>query len=181
MSESKPTLTEVRSSGHPIGRWLGQAVLYGLFALAIAVFTQWPTYHPIGTDEAMIKISVSRVGKPVGECRKLTEEELAKLPPNMRRAEECPRERSPLTMQVHLDGKEVLKRVAQPGGLSKDGAASIYERLVVPAGEHEMQVSFNDDVRPGAPTYERQEGVTLVPGQVLVVDFDASKGGIVLQ
>ena len=38
-----------------------------------------------------------------------------------------------------------------------------------------------DDVRPGAVTYHRQASVNLVPGQVLVVDFDAEKGGITLQ
>lgn len=169
------------SSGHPLGRWLGQGVLYGLFGLAIGVFSQWPVYQPIQPDEAVIKISVSRVGKPVGECRKLSAEEIERLPPNMRRTEECPRERSPLDMRVQLNGQEVLQRVAQPSGLSKDGAASIYERLVVPAGVHDMQVSLSDDVRPGAVSYERQASVTLVPGQVLVIDFDASQGGIVLQ
>lgn len=175
--DDKPRAT----SGHVLGRWLGQGVLYALFALAVGVFSQWPVYHPIGPEQAVIKISVARVGKPVGECRKLSDEELARLPPNMRRAEACPRERSPLDMRVVLDGQQVLQRVAQPTGLSKDGAASIYERLVVPAGVHEMEVSLSDDVRPGAVPYERQARVTLVPGQVLVIDFDASQGGIVLQ
>jgi hypothetical protein len=156
-------------------------LLYGLFALAIGVFSQWPTYHPLRADQALIKLSVTRVGKPVGECRRRSAEELAKLPPNMRAPEECPRERSPVTVEVDIGGANVLKRVAPPTGLSKDGASSIYERLVVPAGEQRIAVRLSDDARPGATAYRREASVKLAPGQVLVIDFDAEKGGITLQ
>lgn len=176
---SAPERTTTGSYG-PL-QWAGQVLLYGLYALVIGVFAHWPPYHPIGPDQAVIKISVSRLGQPVGECRRLTEEELAKLPPNMRDPVQCPRERSPLTMEVDVGGTSVLKRVVQPIGLSKDGAASIYERLVVPAGRQQIDVRFNDDVRPGAQTYHRSTEVELAPGQVLVVDFDAEKGGIVFE
>lgn len=179
---TEPSVNAIPRSG-PAGpaRWLGQLLLYGLFALVIGVFSQWPSYHPIGADEALIKVSVARLGKPVGECRRLSDAELAELPPNMRDPVRCPRERSPLSMEVHVNGAQALKRVAEPGGLSRDGAAAIYERLVVPAGEQRIRVRFNDDVRPGARTYEHESSVTLEPGQVLVIDFDAEKGGVVLQ
>ncbi|MCK9514791.1 MAG: hypothetical protein WCZ18_00030 [Ottowia sp.] len=160
---------------------LGQFVLYGLYGLVIAVFSQWPAYQPLAADQAQIKVSVARLGQPVGECRRLTDEELAKLPPNMRDPVQCPRERSPLTMEVDVDGHRVLDRVAQPGGLSKDGASAIYERLTVPAGEQHIHVRFNDDVRPGAKTWEREAVINLAPGQVLVIDFDAEKGGILFE
>ena len=162
-------------------QWFGQLVLYGLFAAFIGVFSHWPTYHPIDANQALVKVSVARLGQPVGECRRLSEAELAELPPNMRDPVRCPRERSPLTMQVHVDDALVLERVAQPGGLSRDGPAAIYERLLVPAGEHRISVRFNDDIRPGAPTHARDAVVTLQAGQVLVIDFDAEEGGIVLR
>lgn len=174
------TATRPGGAGGP-ARWLGQLLLYGLFGLAIGVFSHWPPYHPLGGDEAVIKVSVARLGQPVGECRRLTDAELAELPPNMRDPLRCPRERSPLQMEVHVNGQQMLNRVAEPGGLSKDGPAAIYESLVVPAGEQQIHVRFNDDVRPGAPTHEREAGVALAPGQVLVIDFDAEEGGIVLR
>ncbi|MFA5522197.1 MAG: hypothetical protein WCY98_09740 [Castellaniella sp.] len=180
-SPTDAPLPQSRRSG-PTGplQWFGQFLLYGLFALTIGVFTQWPAYHPIAADEAVIKVSVARLGEPVGECRRLSEEELAKLPPNMRDPIQCPRERSPLSMAVVLDGKSVLERVAQPGGVSRDGAAAIYERVVVPVGEHRITVRFTNDVRPGARAYEHESTVSLTPGQVLVIDFDPERGGIVL-
>jgi hypothetical protein len=53
-------------------------------------------YRHLASDQALIKLSFTRVGKPVGDCRKLSAEELAKLPPNMRAPTVCPRERSPV-------------------------------------------------------------------------------------
>ena len=161
--------------------WIGQALLYGLFALAIGVFSQWPPYRHLGSDQALIKLSFTRVGKPVGDCRTLTAAELARLPPNMRAPTSCPRERSPVTVEVELDGATVLKRIAPPTGLSKDGASAVYERLPVPAGEHRIAVRLSDDVRARDAAYTREATVKLVPGQVLVIDFDAGKGGITLQ
>jgi hypothetical protein len=170
-------------SAQPLGprAWLGQVLLYGLFALAIGVFSQWPPYHHLAANQALVKLSFTRVGKPVGDCRTLGAAELAKLPPNMRAPTSCPRERSPLTVEVDLDGANVLKRIAPPTGIAKDGASAVYERLVVPAGEHRIAVRLSDDVRAREAAYRHEATVTLAPGQVLVIDFDAGKGGITLQ
>jgi hypothetical protein len=161
--------------------WAAQVLLYALFALAIGVFSQWPRVHPIEPGQALIKLSFTRVGKPIGDCRKPSAEEQARLPPNMRAPEICPRERSPITVQVDIDGRRALDRVAAPTGLSKDGAAAMYERLVVPAGERRLFVRLSDDVRSRDKPYRREATVQLAPGQILVIDFDAEKGGITFQ
>ena len=153
----------------------------GLVFMAVAALSNRPLHRSLPEDAGVLMLSFSHGADRKAACRKATPEELAKLPPNMRFPEQCPRERAPLTMRVELDGKSVLDRVVPPTGLSKDGASSIYERLAVPAGNHHLEVSLNDDVRPGAQTYTRSADVTLAPGQVLVVDFDANQGAIVLQ
>lgn len=165
----------------PPSAWIGQAGLYALFALVIGALSRWPAYHPIAANEALIKVSFSHTGKPVAECRKQTPEELAKLPPNMRAPMICPRERSPVTVQVDVGGKPALRRVAPPTGLSHDGPSSVYLRLPVPAGEQRIAVRLNDDARSSGFTYQREETVTLEPSQVLVIDFDAEKGGITMR
>ncbi len=164
-----------------MGAWLGQAFLYALFAVFIGVFSHWPPYKPLAEGQALIKVSFTHTGKPVGDCRSLTPEELAKLPPNMRAPMKCPRERSPVSIEVDIDGKTVLNRTAQPSGLSRDGASAVYERLQVPAGAQHIAVRMQDDVRAKGFTYQRRDTVTLQPLQVLVIDFSAEKGGITLQ
>jgi len=183
MPDAREASSSARRSAARLGpaAWIGQALLYGLFALAIGIFSQWPPYRHLGPEHALIKVSFTRVGKPVGDCRTLTPEELAKLPPNMRTPTVCPRERSPVTVVVDLDGTTVLERSAQPGGLSRDGASALYERIVVPAGEHRIAVRLSDDARARQAPYTRESTVQLAPGQVLVIDFDAAKGGITMQ
>ena len=163
------------------GRWLGQLLLYGLFALFIAVFSQWPPYHHLQPDQALIKLSFTHVGKPVGDCRTPSAAELAKLPIHMRPTTICPRERSPITVELDIDGVNRLRRSAEPGGLSKDGASAMYQRVLVRAGEQRIAVRYSDDVRARATPYQREVTVKLVPGQVLVIDFNAEKGGITFQ
>lgn len=163
------------------GAWLGQALLYGLFALGIAVFSHWPPYRHLAPDTALIKLSLVHAGKPVGECRQLSPEELAKLPPNMRAPVVCPRERSPVVVELDIDGVPAARVSADPSGLSSDGASAVYARLPVAAGERELSVRLNDDARQPGFTYHLDRRVTLAPAQVLVIDFDLQRGGISLQ
>lgn len=160
---------------------VGQVVLYGAFAGFIGVFSSHPIYRHLAADEALLKLSFSHAGQPAQECRRRTPEELAKLAPNMRAPLDCARERSPVTVELEWDGQLLAQRIAKPSGLAKDGASTLYERFVVPAGWHELSVKFNDSVRAPGFDYTRDERVHLQPGQVLVVDFDPGKGGILVQ
>ena len=163
------------------GRWLLQALLYGVFALCVGVFSSWPSYRPLPADQALIKLSFSHHGKLVSECRARSAEELAKLPPNMRLAMDCQRERSPVQVEIDIDDRAVYRHVAQASGLSKDGAATVYQRFELPAGSHRLSVRLNDDARSAGFNYQRTEALTLAPGKVLVIDFNAEQGGITLQ
>lgn len=180
MAELLPSsATPARPS--PVAAWVGQALLYALFALFIGLFSRWPVYHALAPGQALIKVSFTHAGKPVGDCRKQTDAELARLPPNMRAPTKCPRERSPVTVEVDVDGVPALRRVATPSGLSRDGASALYQRLQVKAGEQRIQVRLNDDVRHPGFTHQREATVKLAPAQILVIDFDAEKGGITLR
>ncbi|HSW21777.1 MAG TPA: hypothetical protein VLJ62_03335, partial [Burkholderiaceae bacterium] len=102
----------------PLG-WLGQFLLYGVFAVVIGVFSRWPDHQHLASDQALVKLSFNHQGKPVSECQRLSAEELAKLPPNMRAPVRCPRERSPITVELDVDGVPALRHVARPSGLSR--------------------------------------------------------------
>ncbi|MFA7504365.1 MAG: hypothetical protein WCZ28_06665 [Burkholderiaceae bacterium] len=173
-----PELAATRSTPRGPIAWVGQILLYGAFAAFIVVFSNWPEYRHLAADEAVIKISFIHTGQPVSDCVRQTAEELAKLPPNMRRPTRCPRERSPIVVAVDIDDVNVLTDSAEPSGLSKDGASAVFRRLVVPAGERHISVRLSDDVRARDTPYERDEVLALAPGQILVIDFDASQGGI---
>lgn len=158
---------------------VGQALFYGLFAVIIGYFSTGPRYRHLPPDRALIKLSFSHHGQPVAECHKRTAEELAKLAPNMRAPMECGRERSPVKLEVVLDGKPLYAGVSPPSGLSRDGTSTAYQRFVVPAGEHMLDVKLNDNVRVKDFNFAKAEKVTLKPAQILVIDFDIEKGGVI--
>lgn len=181
MAQSSEPVFDAKAAPRGWRAWVGQGLLYGLFALVIGVFSHWPVYRHLPPGVALIKLSFVHSGKPVGDCRSLTSEELARLPPNMRAPTTCPRERSTVVVELDIDGAPAVRAEAPPSGLSKDGASAVYRRLPVDAGERLIQVRLRDDVRSQGFAYTLQRSVTLVPAQVLVIDFDAGKGGITLQ
>lgn len=173
MAETRPATTPAA--------WIGQGLLYALFALIIGVFSSWPPYRHLASDQALIKLSFSHTGKPVADCQRQSPEELAKLPPNMRAPVRCGRERSPIVVELDVDGAAAVRHSAKPSGLSKDGASSVYQRIQVGAGAHRIAVRLKDDARSAGFDHSREATVTLKPAQILVIDFDTSTQKITLQ
>lgn len=159
-------------------RWAGQALLYALFAIFIGYFATQPRYRQLGSDEALLRLSFTHPGQIIANCRERSAEELAKMPANMRQAQDCPRERSPVHVRVELDGAQLYDEVFSPAGLKRDGAAAGYRRLAIAAGEHKLKVQFNDDARINGFNYEHSQTVHAAPGQVVLIDFSAEHGGI---
>ena len=74
-------------------RWSAQLLVYAGFAALIAVFSAWPAYRHLPSDQAVVVVSILHQGQRLQECRPLSADELARLPPTMRVATDCPRER----------------------------------------------------------------------------------------
>jgi len=161
-------------------RYLAQAVLYAAFVAVIGYFSTAPRYVHLPTDEALIKLSFSHAGERKEPCRDRTPEELAKLAPNMRAQTVCPRERAAVTVEIALDGTPAFSVVAPPSGFAKDGASTVYRRVPVPAGTHRVAARLSD-VASGEFNHRGDTTVDLAPGHVLVIDFDAAKGGFVFR
>ncbi len=161
-------------------RFTAQLVLYVPLMALIGYFSVSPPYHVTGADEALIRVSFSHAAQRLQECRQRSDEELAKLSPNMRLREDCPRERSPTHFQLELDGKVVVDRVIPPSGLKRDGAATLYTRLPVQAGKYRIVARLND--RPGEGfSHTAETTADLKPGDAVVIDFQASKGGFLFR
>lgn len=164
-----------------LARYTGQAVLYALFAAVVGVFSVWPPYSLLEPGQALLRLSFSHPGKISTECRTRSAEELAKLPPQMRSAQDCERARSPVQVRVELDGRVLVDESFAPAGLARDGASSGYRRIPIAAGRHRLRVLVRDDVRPQAPAHEREVALDVAPGRIVLVDFKAEQGGIVIR
>lgn len=157
-------------------RFAAQLALYAPLMAILAYFSTEPRFSVIAPGEALVRVSFIHATQRRQACRERTPEELAKLAPNMRAALDCPRERSPLLVELELDGKLVLRREVQPAGLRRDGNAVVYERMALPAGRHRIVARLRDRAEGGFD-YLKDETVELAGGQTLIIDFNAAKGG----
>ncbi len=164
-----------------LARMAGQALVFLLLALGLGYLSQRPLLRPLPEGEALVRLAMAVPGKLKGECRRLTEQELAKLPPNMRRPEDCPRERLPVRIRLELDGALLRDEVIQPSGFARDGAATAYWKLALPAGPHELRAWVSEDATAPGFAYEKGFRVDLRPGGIVTLDFDRQRGGILLR
>ena len=154
-----------------------QIFYYTLFMAVVWYFSIKPPYHQLEQDQAVVTLSFTHATKLREPCRKLSQEELMKLAPNMRLSMDCKRERSPLNLELYLDDKLLTEVVLQPSGIHKDQGVSMFQSIKVKAGEHKLRIWLNDDVKVEGATYKHEQSVNIKPEQLLLIDFDAGSGG----
>lgn len=159
-------------------RFAAQAILYAAFFLPIVYLTQQPSLRTLEPDQAVLKLAIRHAGQVIGECVPVTGTENANLPRNMKAPEICPRERSPLLLELKVDDRILYRESVSPSGLHNDGVSSMYRRFTLPAGRHRIELTMNDDVSVDGPNWRMQREVDLRPAQVAVVTF---KDGLQLQ
>ena len=89
----------------------------------------------------------------------------------MQRVEICPRERSPLQLELILDGDTLYRAEVPASGLHSDGMSSMYRRFSIPAGAHHLQLRMNDDAAVEGYTWQFEQDIQLQPAQVVVASF----------
>lgn len=153
-------------------RIAAQIIAYAIFAGLLGFFTSQPELRLLKSDEAILSLSFTHAGQRVGECVRLSQEELLALPPNMRKPDECPRERHPLRLEVIVDGELLYQGTLLPSGLWKDGKASVYQRFRITSGVRTVTVRMNDSGGVNGFDFESTVELQADAGQNLVVFFD---------
>ncbi|MFO1109340.1 MAG: hypothetical protein U1E61_09175 [Bradyrhizobium sp.] len=164
-----------------VARSAGQfLVIVALFA-GVAALSDWPRYGQIQQGSGVVMLSFVHSADRKGECRRLTPEEIAKLPPNMRRVQDCPRGRRAVYVELDVDGRSAYRADLPPTGIAGDGPSRIYQRFVLPAGKHDVAVRMRDTARADGFDHERRESVELAPEQLLVIDFRSESGSFIIR
>jgi hypothetical protein len=149
-----------------------EILAYAVFAAFVGLLSVWPPYKMLEGGHAVVSLSFSHAGTRVGECRKLTQEELLKLPPNMRKPADCPRERHAVRIQLKSGDSSLYEEVLAPSGIWSDGKANVYHRTIVPAGRHELYVGMNDSGDEVGFDYESRASIDISAGRNVVIRFD---------
>lgn len=154
-----------------------QVIAYAAFAAMIGYFSRLPAYEYTPASLAVLKVSLSHATDRVVPCVRLTPQQIAELPPNMRRQVACVRARLPLILELDVDSDAVLRIEAEPAGLWNDGPASVYERLQLEPGMHRLSVRLRDTDRSEGWDHERVQQVSLEAGRYYTLTFRPDDGG----
>ena len=160
-------------------RLAGQFVVIAALFAAVATFADWPAYRQFPSGSAIVILTFVHGADRKAECRRLSPQEIAKLPPNMRRVQDCPRGRRPIYVELDLGERTAFRENLPPTGIAGDGPSRIYQRFVVPAGQYDIAVRMRDTPRTEGFDHAREGTVTLVPDQTFVIDFRSERGEFV--
>jgi len=150
-----------------------EVLAWAVFAVVVGLLSVWPRYKPVDEGSSIITVTFAHAAQRVGECRILTQEELNKLPPNMRKPSDCPRERHVVHFVLHSGDDVLYDDILLPSGIWSDGKANIYQRVVVAAGRHDVFVGMNDSGSDSGFNYETRTSIDVAPGRNVVVRFDS--------
>ncbi len=151
---------------------LGEVLAWACFVAVVGLLSVWPRYDTIEEDQAIVTVTFSHAANRIGECRTLTQEDLNKLPPNMRKPTECPRERHTVRIELRSGESLLYAEVLAPSGIWSDGKSNIYRRVIVPARTHDLFIGMNDSGGEQGFDFEKSKRTEISPGQNLVVRFD---------
>ena len=160
-------------------RLAGQFVVIAALFAAVATFADWPAYRQFPRGSAIVLLTFVHGADRKAECRQLTSQEIEKLPPNMRRVQDCPRRRPPIYVELDLGGRTVFRASLPPTGIAGDGPSRVYRRFVVPTGKYDIAVRMRDTPRVDGFDHENEKAITLVPDQMFVIDFRPERGEFV--
>jgi len=155
-------------------------VIAALFA-GVSALSNWPTYEQIPKGSGLVMLTFVHGADRKGECRRRTPEEIAKLPPNMRRVQDCPRGRRTIYVELDVDGRSAFRADLPPTGIAGDGPSRVYQRFVLPAGKHDVAVRMRDTARADGFDHESRESVELSPDQLLVIDYRPESGSFIFR
>jgi hypothetical protein len=162
-------------------RICGQFSVIAALFVAVAAFANWPVYRETPRDSAVVTLTFVHAADRRAECRRLTTEEIARLPPNMRRVQDCPRGRRPIYVELDVGNQVAYRASLAPTGIAGDGPSRVYQRFVLPAGTYDVAARMRDTARADGFDYEREKRVTLEPDQMFVIDFRPEPPGFVFK
>ncbi len=157
-----------------LSRWLVTAALVlGLGAVIVGLSE---TPYPIVTHEkAELVVSFKHAGRVVEKTRNTVADQKDLLP-HMRRARAMERIRLPVRLQVFIDGKKLVDRSYEPGGLFKDGQSIAIEKLVLDEGEHTVSIRLDDSADPNVWNWQETRTLTFEKNRRRVILFDKVHG-----
>ena len=116
--------------------------LVALLALALTVAGSHGTLGAFAAPDAMVRVAWSARPERVETCRRVSDEELAKLPVHMRRRLVCEGTTARYALEVTRDGARILADTVRGGGMRHDREVYVSRELRLAPGPSRLVVRF---------------------------------------
>lgn len=162
-------------------------IVFALSCAAALAVLSGIRYTAEARDDAVLRLTWRTRGERVRSCRRLTPEELARLPVHMRQEEVCERGGMPYRLRVTVDGTPLLDHVIRAGGASGDRPLFVFHELRLPPGRHRIAVTFErqgaaaeheaaepsrEHTRETPPLLSLDESIDIGPRAIVLVTYD---------
>lgn len=114
-----------------------------LLAFAALMAMAWASTAPLRVDtsgDAIVRVSLGARPERIETCRTQSDEELAKVAPQMRQRVVCEGVTARYRLEVRRDGQLLLSQVVRGGGLRHDRQLYVSRDLHVPPGAASFEV-----------------------------------------
>lgn len=164
-------------------RWVERGAFSLVLLAGIAALGQIPLGRPSG--QAVVRLALRSTKTRIEVCRHPSEAELAALPAHMRRSEICDWVAPPYRLHVAIDGRQMLDRIVDAGGLKADRPRTVDAEVTLAPGRVRLEVRYEPRDPPAEPagallpTYRLDEVVDLEADRVTLVQLDDRRGLLV--
>ena len=148
-----------------------QIIVLGLMMAAVGHFADSPTYKVMNPSQTELRLVIRHSGVLIGACEMKPAEELEKLPANMRQPMNCPREKSPLSLELLVNDEVLHRGVVRPSGIHDDGVLALYQNFRVPGGSTDIELRVKDQVDLENYNYTLRETLELSRDSVILIEF----------
>ncbi len=148
-------------------------LLAGVLAAATWVGSDAPYRAPDAPPELVV--SFSHPGAFMEAERRLSPEELERLPAHMRTETVSGGRRAPVRLRVTVDGLVLVDREYRPRGFRGDGPSTALETIEMPVGAGHLRVQVSDSAEPETWTHEWSGEIDFTPRDRRVLLFDAGE------
>jgi hypothetical protein len=152
-------------------RITAQIGFYACVGILIGYYTGAPAYQYADGQSSVLKLVVRHSGVLLGECRLMNEQELKKLPPNMRIPEVCPRGKAPMSVSLLVDDRVFYDGIIKPSGIHSDGVVALYRQFKMPPGQASVRLAIESGEKI-LQVFERE--IRVQASDVLLLEYHDS-------
>lgn len=143
-------------------------------SLVFGFLTDNPKYKVLDQDETEFKLVIRHSGLLLGECRVMSQEEIANTPPNMRRPTECPRQKAPLKVELEIDDQLYFEQTVIPSGIQDDGIVAMFEKMNINGGPHQFQLKVKHQMNDGEKSEMLTRTLDVDTGSIVIAEYTDS-------